>query len=144
MCAKVAAKLFPFWRREVWRPVTSCSRPSPSTCAHPPMSAKNPTTRAVNALRSFLPPKPPPSLDTRAGNLYQVLSRHPNDGVGLKVHQTRWGEKGIARSYWKITRSSLKMEGRHGNAWGKLFWKGKFLSLSWIFFPSCVILVPMH
>ena len=63
---------------------------SSATCAPPSdMSAKNPTTRAVNTLHSFLLPKPPPSLDTRAGNLYQVLSQHLGDGIGLKVHQTQ-------------------------------------------------------
>lgn len=81
-------------------------------------------TRAVRALQSFLPEKTPPSLDTRAGNLYQVLSRHPNDGIGLKVHQTRWAEKGIPRSYWRVTRTNLKCEGQHGKAWGRLYWKG--------------------
>lgn len=117
-----------------------------STTDFSAMSARNPTVKAANALRSFLPQKPPPTLDTRAGNLYQVLSRYPQDGVGLKVHQTRWGDKGIARSYWKITRSSLKMEGRHGKAYGKLFWKGELsLSCNWRSpLSNCVTLLATH
>lgn len=89
-------------------------------------SANKAITKAVRVLNSFLPTTPSPSLDTRAANLYQVLSRHPHDGVGMKVHQTRWGNKGIGESYWVVTRANLKLEGQHGKAWGKLFWKGEF------------------
>lgn len=83
-------------------------------------------TKAVRAIQSILPQKLPPTLDTRAANLYKVLGRHPNDGVGLRVSQTRWGERGISNSYWLVTRSKLKCEGQHGKAWGKLHWKGGF------------------
>ncbi|KZP03817.1 hypothetical protein FIBSPDRAFT_1055071 [Athelia psychrophila] len=85
-------------------------------------------SRAARAIESFLPAQAPPSLDKRAATLPQVLSRYPNDGVGVKVHQCRWGHKGIANSYYLVTRSQLKLEGKHGKAWGKLYWKGKAVS----------------
>lgn len=85
-------------------------------------------SKASRAIESFLPAQVPPSLDKRAATLPQVLSRYPHDGVGLKVHQCRWGHKGIDNSYYLVTRSKLKLEGKHGKAWGKLFWKGT---------PSC-------
>ncbi|KAH9850042.1 hypothetical protein C2E23DRAFT_837187 [Lenzites betulinus] len=78
------------------------------------------------ALRKIV--RPSPSLSTLPGNLYQVLSRYPQDGVGQKVHQTRWGVKGIEGSYWEVTRTKVKCEGRHGKAWGVLVWKGKRVS----------------
>ncbi|KAI0356509.1 hypothetical protein OH77DRAFT_1452340 [Trametes cingulata] len=77
------------------------------------------------ALRKLLPSQLPPSLSSLPGNLYEVLSRYPQDGVGQRVHQTRWGSKGIAGSYWEVTRTKLKCEGQHGKAWGVLVWKGK-------------------
>ncbi|KAI0771983.1 hypothetical protein BD413DRAFT_547459 [Trametes elegans] len=80
------------------------------------------------ALRKLLPSKVPPSLSSAPGTLYQVLSRYPQDGVGLKVHQTRWGAKGAQGSYWEVTRTKLKCEGEHGKAWGILVWKGKRVS----------------
>jgi hypothetical protein len=58
-----------------------------------------------------------------------VLSRYPHDGVGMQVSQTRWGQKGIADSYWLVTRTKLKSEGQHGKAWGKLYWKGMCSSM---------------
>ncbi|ETW84260.1 hypothetical protein HETIRDRAFT_170757 [Heterobasidion irregulare TC 32-1] len=86
------------------------------------------TAAISKALQRLLPSKLPSSLSSRPGNLFQVLSRYPNDGVGQKVHQTRWGPKGIAGSYWQVTRASLKQEGSHGKAWGKLIWRGKAVS----------------
>jgi small subunit ribosomal protein S34 len=83
-------------------------------------------SKALRVLESFLPQLPPPSLDTSTGNLYQVLSRYPQDGVGIRVSQTRWGQKGISNSYWLVTRTKLKLEGQHGRAWGKLYWKGEY------------------
>ncbi|KAA1466081.1 hypothetical protein DENSPDRAFT_830829 [Dentipellis sp. KUC8613] len=83
---------------------------------------------AAKALQTLLPSKLPPSLSSRPANLYQVLSRYPNDGVGQRVHQTRWGPKGISESYWEVTRAKLKNQGSHGKAWGKLVWKGKVVS----------------
>lgn len=64
-----------------------------------------------------------------SGNLYQVLSSLPKDGVGARVTQARWEKKGIQDSYWEITRVRLKSEGSHGKAWGKLFWKGESIFL---------------
>ncbi|EIN10466.1 hypothetical protein PUNSTDRAFT_65413 [Punctularia strigosozonata HHB-11173 SS5] len=84
--------------------------------------------QAAKALQKLLPQKLPPSLSTRPGNLYEVISRYPSDGVGKIVHQTRWGTKGIEDSYWQITRSRTKLQGKHGKAWGVLFWKGKQVS----------------
>ncbi|KIP09191.1 hypothetical protein PHLGIDRAFT_103185 [Phlebiopsis gigantea 11061_1 CR5-6] len=78
-----------------------------------------------SALKKLLPSKLPPTLSTRPGTLYQVLSRFPNDGVGQRVHQTRWSVKDIGNSYWEVTRTQLKLEGQHGKAWGKLIWKGR-------------------
>ena len=76
------------------------------------------------ALRKLLPAQLPPSLSSLPGNLYEVLSKFPQDGVGQKVYQTRWGAKGIEGSYWEVTRTKLKGEGVHGRAWGVLVWKG--------------------
>ncbi|KAI0796515.1 hypothetical protein C8Q75DRAFT_710148 [Abortiporus biennis] len=82
----------------------------------------------TSALQKLLPSKLPPSLSSRPGNLYQVLSRYTQDGVGQRMHQTRWGMKGIEGCYWEVTRTKLKLEGQHGKAWGKLVWKGKPVS----------------
>ncbi|KAF9534957.1 hypothetical protein CPB83DRAFT_831070 [Crepidotus variabilis] len=70
----------------------------------------------------------PPVLSKSTGSLYEVLSRRPDGGVGMKVHQTRWGAKQIPNSYWLITRAQFKNEGKNGKAWGKLFWKGNCVS----------------
>ncbi|PCH41323.1 hypothetical protein WOLCODRAFT_69488 [Wolfiporia cocos MD-104 SS10] len=87
------------------------------------------TTPAVAAaIRKLLPKQVPPSLSSQPGNLYQVLARYPQDGVGQRVYQTVWGVKGIEGSYWEVTRTKLKLEGNHGKAWGKLYWKGKQVS----------------
>jgi len=93
---------------------------------HCPMASgrQQVASKALRVLESFLPQIVPPSLDNRAANLYQVLSRYPHDGIGMQVSQTRWGQKGIAESYWVVTRTKLKLEGQHGKAWGKLYWKG--------------------
>ncbi|KAI0676994.1 hypothetical protein C8Q78DRAFT_1073741 [Trametes maxima] len=80
------------------------------------------------ALRKLLPSQLPPSLSSLPGNLYEVLSRYPQDGIGQRVYQTRWGSKGIEGSYWEVTRTQLKCEGKHGKAWGVLVWKGKRVS----------------
>ena len=57
--------------------------------------------------------------------LYRTLSRLPRDGVGARVTQRRWAAKGIEGSYWEVTRTKLKDDGRHGKAWGRLVWRGK-------------------
>ncbi|KAI0698626.1 hypothetical protein BC835DRAFT_1518751 [Cytidiella melzeri] len=86
-------------------------------------------TSLAAALKRLLPKDLPSSLSTRSGSLYQVLSRYPNDGVGQRVHQTRWSMKGISDSYWEVTRTRLKLEGKHGKAWGKLYWRGQLVSI---------------
>ncbi|GBE79358.1 hypothetical protein BKA93DRAFT_744805 [Sparassis latifolia] len=81
-----------------------------------------------SALRKLLPAKLPPSLSSQPGNLYEVLSRYPQDGVGQRVYQTRWSAKGIEGCYWEVTRTKLKLEGTHGKAWGVLVWRGQRVS----------------
>jgi small subunit ribosomal protein S34 len=86
----------------------------------------------VKTLKSVAPLQKsefPPILRRSTGNLYEVLSRKPTGCLGMEVHQTRWNEKNIADSYWVVTRAQFKNEGKHGKAWGKLFWRG----LSWVF-----------
>ena len=78
----------------------------------------------VKAIQHFLPSKLPPTLSNSPSSLYQVLSRFPQDGVGQKVYQTRWGVKGFPGCYWEVTRTKLKLEGKHGKAWGHLVWRG--------------------
>ncbi|KAG9219276.1 hypothetical protein CCMSSC00406_0001686 [Pleurotus cornucopiae] len=80
------------------------------------------------ALQHLLPKELPPSLSAKPGNLYEVLSRTPAGGVGRKVHQLRWSDKQIPDSFWLVTRSQFKCEGKHGKAWGRLYWKGKLVS----------------
>ncbi|KZT72708.1 hypothetical protein DAEQUDRAFT_722871 [Daedalea quercina L-15889] len=80
------------------------------------------------AIRRLLPKKLPPSLSRSPGNLYEVLSRYPQDGVGQRVHQTRWTAKGLSDCYWEVTRTKLKLEATHGKAWGVLTWRGKRVS----------------
>ncbi|KAH9951823.1 hypothetical protein B0H21DRAFT_775963 [Amylocystis lapponica] len=80
------------------------------------------------ALQKLLPAKLPPSLASQPGNLYNVLSRYPKDGVGQRIHQTRWSVKGFEDCYWEVTRTKLKLEGTHGKAWGVLTWRGKQVS----------------
>lgn len=82
------------------------------------------------AIKKLLPSKLPPSLSSQPANLYQVLSRYPRDGVGQRIHQTRWGVKGIEGCYWKVSRTKLKLEGTHGKAWGRLYWRGMHPSLA--------------
>ena len=67
----------------------------------------------------------PPILRRATGNLFEVLSRRPTGCIGMKVHQTRWSEKQIDDSYWVVSRARFKDEGKHGKAWGKLYWRGK-------------------
>ena len=78
----------------------------------------------AKAIQYFLPSKLPPTLSNSPSSLSQVLSRFPQDGVGQKVYQTRWGTKGFPDCYWEVTRTKLKLEGKHGKAWGHLVWRG--------------------
>ncbi|KDR83437.1 hypothetical protein GALMADRAFT_219263 [Galerina marginata CBS 339.88] len=89
------------------------------------------TFALTNTIRRLLPIKAaelPPVLRPGSGNLYEVLSRTPSGGVGAEVHQTRWSHKNITNSYWVITRSRFKSEGKHGKAWGRLYWKGVLIN----------------
>ena len=78
----------------------------------------------AKAIQHFLPSKLPPTLSNSPSSLYQVLSRYPQDGVGQRVYQTRWGTKGFPECYWEVTRTKLKLEGKHGKVWGHLVWRG--------------------
>jgi hypothetical protein len=92
------------------------------------------TSVVEKAIRALLPSVLPPSLSQNAGNLYQVLSRTPANSAGKKVYQTRWRAKDIKGCYWLVKRTQFKCEGKHGKAWGKLYWKGESdLRLSIIF-----------
>lgn len=81
----------------------------------------------AQAIQKLLPSSLPPSLSSRPGRLYAVLSRYSKDGVGQRVHQTRWGMKGMEDCYWEVTRAKMKLGGTHGKAWGRLVWKGASL-----------------
>ena len=91
--------------------------------------APKPQTVA-KAIQHFLPSKLPPTLSNSPSSLCQVLSRFPQDGVGQKVYQTRWGTKGFPECYWEVTRTKLKLEGKHGKAWGHLVWRGTFVHVT--------------
>ncbi|KAG5637623.1 hypothetical protein H0H81_003904 [Sphagnurus paluster] len=86
------------------------------------------SSAVARSIQKLLPNSLPPSLVARPGNLYEVISRTPDGGVGRKVHQIRWSEKQIGDSYWLVTRSKFKCEGKHGKAWGLLYWKNKLVS----------------
>ncbi|KAF9452169.1 hypothetical protein P691DRAFT_722475 [Macrolepiota fuliginosa MF-IS2] len=87
-----------------------------------------PSQEVAKSLLKLLPKDLPPALRPKnSGNLYEVLSRTPNV-EGLEVHQTRWSDKRVSNSYWKITDARFKCEGKHGKAWGILYWRGKKMS----------------
>lgn len=72
------------------------------------------------------------SLDAhtpRPRKLHDTLSRMPHDGVGARVHQTRWASKGIEGCYWEISRVKLRREGSRGDVWGRLVWRGECVFL---------------
>ncbi|KAK2466444.1 hypothetical protein APHAL10511_002086 [Amanita phalloides] len=87
-----------------------------------------PALNIARSLKKLLPNDLPPSLAAKPGNLYEVLSRTPGGGIGKELHQMRWSNKRIEESYWKVTRSRFKCEGKHGRAWGLLYWKGKLVA----------------
>ncbi|KAF7301540.1 hypothetical protein MIND_00719500 [Mycena indigotica] len=70
----------------------------------------------------------PPILKSNPANLYEVLSRSQNV-AGKEVHQVRWSGKQISDSYWRVTRAQFKCNGKHGKAWGQLYWKGKLVTV---------------
>lgn len=90
------------------------------------MAVKNVTALLSQTLRAQVPASQLPITlkKTPIGNLYEILSRTPSAGVGLQVHQTRWGTKEIHGSYWVVSRAQFKREGKNGKAWGRLYWKG--------------------
>ncbi|KAF5333370.1 hypothetical protein D9611_002242 [Ephemerocybe angulata] len=90
--------------------------------------ARRSAVNVAESIKHLLPKDLPPSLVSKPGNLYEVLSRTPSGGVGKKVFQLRWQNKAIKDSYWVVTRSKFKCEGVHGKAWGHLYWKGKPVS----------------
>ncbi|KII95892.1 hypothetical protein PLICRDRAFT_48818 [Plicaturopsis crispa FD-325 SS-3] len=94
------------------------------------MATRQNLQNVANALQHLLPSKSslPPSLSNKPGNLYQILSRNPASVAGRHVHQTRWSQKGIEGCYWKVTKAQFKCEGKHGKAWGQLYWRGKLIS----------------
>ncbi|EIW82518.1 hypothetical protein CONPUDRAFT_123556 [Coniophora puteana RWD-64-598 SS2] len=85
-------------------------------------------SNVAKAIKRLLPSPLPPSLRTVPGNLFEVLSRYGGDGVGQRVHQTRWTSKGIEECYWQVEKTRIQEDGRHGKAWGTLYWKGKPVS----------------
>lgn len=115
-------------------PATSTTTPSRASESASPATALehrlDMSQEVLVALKKLLPSNLPAALAKRPGTLYHVLSRYPRDGVGQKVHQLRWTTKGLADCYWQVTRTRLKLEGKHGVAWGKLFWKGALLRVS--------------
>ncbi|KAL5488301.1 hypothetical protein ACEPAI_6409 [Sanghuangporus weigelae] len=65
------------------------------------------------------------AIQNKPRNLFETLSRLPNDGVGARVFQTRWQSKGIEGCFFEVSRVKLKHEGTRGKAWGRLVWRGK-------------------
>ncbi|KAF8305392.1 hypothetical protein DL93DRAFT_2066334 [Clavulina sp. PMI_390] len=77
---------------------------------------------STQLLKSLVPDS---SILSTKTNLYQTLSRLPNDGVGSLVRQKRWDVAGRPDTYWQVTRVRLKNEGKNGKAWGRFVYKGK-------------------
>lgn len=90
----------------------------------PSLSALSASLNRLPAAAAKLVPDLP-VLQGGNGTLYEVLSRLPMNGVGSKVLETRWSRKDFKDCYWVITRARLKCEGRHGKAYGRLYWQGK-------------------
>jgi small subunit ribosomal protein S34 len=99
-----------------------------STLARLSTGQKAPNALAA-AIKPLLPKQLPPSLSTNPANLYQLISRSPDGGVGKAVHQIRWSDKNFNGCYWIITRSKFKGDGKHGKAWGMLYWRGNQIIL---------------
>lgn len=76
------------------------------------------------ALAGLVPKTTSDAISDKPRTLYQTLSRLPKDGIGARVFQTRWQSRGIEGCFWEVTRVTLKLEGKHGKAWGKLVWRG--------------------
>ncbi|KAL5636964.1 hypothetical protein ACGC1H_000814 [Rhizoctonia solani] len=80
----------------------------------------------ISGLKSL--PKSASGILNDSKSLFALLSRLPNDGVGQRVTQSRWGAKGIENSYYTVTRVRLRAKGKTGDAYGAFTWKGKLLS----------------
>lgn len=93
-----------------------------------------------NTLIPFVSPTVNAELLPKSRSLYETLSRLPNDGVGLRVYQTRWEKKGIAGCFWEVSRVQLKNKGVNGKAWGRLVWRGVFFCVSICVFHLCFTL----
>ena len=78
------------------------------------------------AIAGLVPKEASEALQNNPRNLFETLSRLPNDGVGSRVFQTRWQSKGIEGCFYEVTRVKLKHEGTGGKAWGWLVWRGMF------------------
>ncbi|CAG8467780.1 18248_t:CDS:2 [Acaulospora morrowiae] len=53
----------------------------------------------------------PTIVDAKRGkNLFELINVYPEYGVGIKVVPDHWVKKGITKSYYEITRVSLKMK----------------------------------
>ncbi|KAH7102985.1 hypothetical protein BKA62DRAFT_787181, partial [Auriculariales sp. MPI-PUGE-AT-0066] len=64
-------------------------------------------------------------LTNSPGTLFKTLSRLPRNGVGSKLMEARWAQKNFTDCYWLVTRTRLKVDGAHGKAYGRLFWRGR-------------------
>ncbi|PAV20524.1 hypothetical protein PNOK_0315100 [Pyrrhoderma noxium] len=93
-------------------------------------STSSPAPRLPRALLNLVDKSISENLTNNAkpSNLFETLSRLPDDGVGSRVHQTRWSSKGIEGCYWEISRVRLEHEGTRGKAWGRLVWRGKVIN----------------
>jgi len=76
-----------------------------------------------------------PSAQRRTGsNLFEVVGRLPNYGVGSRVYRASWAEKGYSPEthHWVVKRTLMRSkvvenmgELERGKAWGELLWKGQ-------------------
>ena len=92
-------------------------------------------------------PQPSTSSTKRQKSLYDHLSALPNNGIGTRVRQTRWVQRGVDTlpsnsipdasqtnkqdghlCYWEVTRARIRSahsDGKpHGQAWGRMYWRG--------------------
>lgn len=121
--------------------LSSCNEPrmvvvegsDEGTCLHTQImfsTSLRQSSTLAQAVKKLLPQRLPPSLSNSPGNLYEILSRTPTGGVGREIHQIRWSQKQINNCWWRVTRTKFKCEGKHGKAWGHLYWKGSTSTLA--------------
>ncbi|CAD7696850.1 unnamed protein product [Ostreobium quekettii] len=53
-------------------------------------------------------------------SVFDIATRLPQCGVGARVQRVTWGDD----SYWDITKIKPKKDGKGGDAWGILTWRG--------------------